>query len=309
MFRDLRVHFCHGVAISVALLAIGCEKRDDGAAWWRGEQERLELSHQVALKDYRYSQLGSDNLAQLEKLRESNKALTASRLALTTRKMELSKESEALDREFSSFRLATLKDYRQRMIGRKFDKLDSPTSRIYREVTVAAIDDAGVTIRHADGSARLGYEDLDADQRLRFGLEEDLALAAVEKEARRAADYERWIDDRLAFQRERDSKAAEESSKRAELAASRARTLLASSTRFSASTRSLARSSSSFGSGYSSYRSLYRSYRPTYRYVYNTPSSYRSHLPNSCISPSRRITPRVITHRSTSHNTAFTINP
>lgn len=46
--------------------------------WWQGEQERIELGHQLALKQFRLQRLGSDDLPELEKLRASNRLVAAS---------------------------------------------------------------------------------------------------------------------------------------------------------------------------------------------------------------------------------------
>ena len=47
-------------AVTVAALVIvGCEKNQDLTAWWQGEQQRIELRHQLELKKYRFEQVYS----------------------------------------------------------------------------------------------------------------------------------------------------------------------------------------------------------------------------------------------------------
>lgn len=309
MSLALSTFYRHGAAaIAVAIFGVGCGRHEDSGAWWRGEQERLELSHQLALKEYRHSQFGADHFADLQALKESNKELAASRLQLTTRKLALSQEIAGLQQDFSSFCVSTLRDYRGKVVGQKFPELGLISGKTYRDVKIAAIDDAGVTIRHADGSARLGYEDLDSDQRMRFGLEEGLALAAVEKEAQQASQYEKWIDQRMLLVQERESRIAEEN-KNAELAASRVRSLLASSSSVSSNPWNLSKSATAFSSRSTSYNSVYRSayspYRSRYRYVYYVPSCYRPYRPNNCVTSCHRVTPRHVTRTDGSHRTSF----
>ncbi|MEO5912724.1 MAG: hypothetical protein ABIS50_00710 [Luteolibacter sp.] len=296
-------------ALAVALLAAGCEKKDGNIAWWQGEQERIELSHQLALKEFRYEQLGSSDLPELERLRRANQATAASLKSLKQQQVALNGEFEDLQGNLEDFHEATIQNQRNRAIGRSFPELVSLSGRTYRGVTVASIDDAGVAIHHIDGTARLRYQDLDAKQQLFFGLEAEPALAAVERESQNAAAYERWIDDQMVALGEKNDETAKLNQRNAAIAKAN-RSSVAARQVVAANTRALAKPASSVGSGssryYSGYHS-YRSYRPTYyRYVYYTPNYYRPAFPRSCYgSTSRYYTPVVIQHRTSFANTTI----
>jgi hypothetical protein len=82
-----------GIAASlVVLLSSGCEKSSTRAEWWQGEQQRLELTHQLALKEYKVQQSGYFEMEMLTTLRTSNQktkvrlqTLVAQRSDLTVR--------------------------------------------------------------------------------------------------------------------------------------------------------------------------------------------------------------------------------
>ncbi len=138
---------------------------------------------------------------------------------------------------------------------------------------MASIDDAGVTIRHSEGSARLRFDDLDAGQRSMFGLEGDLAAAAEAVESSDSAEYERWVDTRMASIRNTEQRLAlaarrDDSSSFREWQAVVARQLAI------AQSRALARPASAVGSGsWAGSYPRYRTYRPSYRTVW-TPAYY-----------------------------------
>jgi hypothetical protein len=142
-----------------------------------------------------------------------------------------------------------------------------------------------VAFRHEHGAARLRYTELSDDQRLIFGLEEEAALAAEDRERRQALAYELSIDMELEAMRDRESEARADSiaAENNNFLASRS---LMANPNHQREIRPLAQPARAFGSG-SSYRrhynySGYRFYRPAYRYVYRHPpavnpfcSSYR----------------------------------
>lgn len=302
MFPVPPIHLFRCAALAAAVLTAGCGKSDDNVAWWQGEQERIELSHRLALKEFRFEQLGSKDLPELDRLRRSNQTQAVSLKSLKQRHSALNEEFETLQRQSAGFREAVIRDQRNRAIGRTFTELASLSGRTYKDVTIASIDDAGVAIRHADGSARLRYADLDSDQRLFFGLEADLALAAVERESRDVAAYERWIDGQMAVLQERNAEQAG-IAMRNEQKARNNRAMQAARQTVASNVSPLARPATSFGSGSSRYYSTYRAYRPTYRYVYYTPAFPRSCYPYGRQSASRYYTPVVIQNRRFPNNT------
>ena len=277
-------------AVVAAVLGIvSCDGNEDQAAWWGGEQQRIELSHQLELKQFRLDQVVTRDFAEFEALRRSAPSNAERLETLRQRRNALDDQVASLQARRAEFRLAAVNDQRQRAIGQTFEKLDLVSGRNFDKVTVSAIDDSGVTIRHSVGSARLRFDDLDAGQRLFFGLEADLAVAAVKRESQDAVDYERWIDGQMAAIDDKKQKVSADA-RHEQLETQRNYSELAARQLAASSSRPLAQTGTSLASSptrYSSSSSRYRTYRPSYRYVYynNTPSW-------SCYSASRPVLTR-----------------
>lgn len=282
--------------IVAALLAVGCGRNQELAGWWQGEQQRIELSQQLELKKYRFEQAHSRDFKQLEKLRHSTTEAAASLKSLRQQRLALGDQIESLEGQWAGFREATIRDQRQSAMRKTFATFTSASGRTFVEVSVVSIDDSGVTIRHVDGSARLRFADLTSEQRVFFGLEADLALAAEEKETRDAADYERWVEARMVVIDEKKLKDAE-SARREDLENRRLRSQAAAQLAANSSVRPLARPATSVGNRSWSYSSAYSNYRvrrSAYRYVYynNTPA-YGCQPFSANIYPGRVTTPYV----------------
>lgn len=285
--------------ILASCLVVGCGKRQDLSGWWQDERERIELSQQLELKKYRFEQAYSHDFEQLKNLRRSTTANVAVVKSLKQQRGELANRIESLEGQWPEFRESTIREQRLRAMRQTFAKLTLISGRTLVDVSVASIDDSGVTIRHADGSARLRFADLDVRQREFFGLDADLALAAEKQEALDAAAYESWVAQRMValdHQKQKDS----ETVRLGELAARQSRTALAAQVASASAARPLAQPATNVGNRswrYSDY-SAYRSYRPTYRYVYyyNTPS-YICQPTTMRVSPGQMTTPYVCTPR------------
>lgn len=271
----------------VVLFSSGCQKKAAQAEWWQGEQQRLELTHQLALKEYQFQQSGFSEIEVLTSLRASNQLAKARLQTLVAQRSDLTVEIEAIERQCVALKENSLRQQRHNAIGQTFEEFYSADGRKFQNASVVSIDEAGVTIRHADGSARLRYMDLNPEQRDYFGLEESASLAAVEQESREALAYERWIDRGVASVREKESRALDEQRREQQLARDE-RARVAAQQLVAANERPLAQPAKSFGNGYSRYYSSYRSSRPTYRYIYNysddcgTPRYQRSDYNNGC---------------------------
>ena len=263
-------------AVAAVFGLVGCSPEEDSAAWWSGEQKRTELSHQLELKNFRLDQVINPDYEECEGLR-SSVASTAGHLeTLRQRRNGLADQVNSLETQRTGFRTAAIQGQRQRAIGRSFDRLNLVSGRQFQKVTISAIDDSGVTVRHNDGSARLCFDDLDAEQRQFFGLEPDLAIAAMERESQDTANYERWIDGQMAALDEKKEKLSADA-QREKLENQRQQTDLAARQISASASRALAQTGSSLSSSpthYSSSYPRYRTNRTAYRYVYydNTPN-------------------------------------
>lgn len=279
------------IALGAAVfLAVGCGKKQDPAVWWQGEQERIELSQQIELKKFRFEQIDSTDVAELERLRSRSSAAASRIVSLRRQSEELDAQVDSLKTKWQDYKEVVLEDQRRKAVGKSFETLRLASGREFENVSVASIDDAGVTIHHAYGSARLRYADLDSRQRTFFGLEEDLALAAQKKETQDAAAYESWVHDQVAIAA--TAKIDREESETAgfrKMAAQERRSSMLADQISASNTRTLAQPAKSFGNGYSSYYSNYRSYSPTYRYVYYGSSNCYNYNPNRIVAyPPRR---------------------
>lgn len=95
--------------------------------------------------------------------------------------------------------------------GKTYKVFKTRLNQIYRDVTVTNITDAGITIIHADGSTRLGFERLSPEQREAFGITRQGAEAMRAKELEAKAAYEahiaakqkKWQDEQQQQQLER----------------------------------------------------------------------------------------------------------
>ncbi len=284
---------CAAVTLAAFSLA-GCGRDSDRAAWWQGEQQRIGLGKELELKNFRFEQACSDDFDNLERLRQAAKETASMLDPLRQRCVILAGEVESLERNRVAFRESIIRTQRQRATGKTFKALSLVSGRKFQDVSVAAIDDAGVTIRHVDGSARLRFADLDAKQRVIFGLEADLALVAEEKESRDAAAYGRWIDQQMAAAHEKDETVSKNAT-REDLSARQARSRVAAQQVAASNARPLAQPATSVvgtrsWSSSGSY-SNYRVHRPTYSYVYySTPSyNYRSCLPQVSVQTGRAV--------------------
>jgi len=264
----------YSLAGATALLSVGCDSPKNKAAWWQGEQERIQLSQDFALKQLRVEKATNSGLAELEKLRSVSTDAEIKLLSLRGQTADLRDEVAELESDLPAFREAVLNDRRQKAVGEKYASFETPSGKSFKEVSVVSVSDIGVAIRHSDGSARLAFDDLTADQRNHFGIDAERALTARKEEQRAVAQYERYLDTQIASMQEEKRQqtvlaSAKASEERAERTLASARQLVSSSN------RALSQPSRSFGRYYS-YRGYRRYYSPTYytRTYYVSPYCY-----------------------------------
>lgn len=97
--------------------------------------------------------------------------------------------------------------------GKTYQVFETRLGWTYRDVTVTKITDAGISIIHADGTARLGYERLTPEQRETFGITKEGAEAMYAKEEKAQAAYEAQIAAKQKKWQEEQQKAREERQK------------------------------------------------------------------------------------------------
>lgn len=263
------LHLC--LLAAASLLLVGCGRKVVDTVWWEGEQERLELAQRLTLKEFRMIPRAGDAPKELVEQQRRNRELSATFESLSARRDALEEEIDSMESSRVGMRTDFLRSRREAVTGSRFESFTVWNGRTYREVFVSSVDDAGVTIRHADGAVRLRYEDLNDDQRELFGLDAGLALVATAKERADAVEYERWIDSRLIVIREKE--AASERLAAACERASKIRSVTSSDRQVVAASESpLAQPATQFSSRGSRYSNRYNRYRPSYSYrYYNVP--------------------------------------
>ena len=272
--------------IVVALVALlpGCKKQQDATAWWAGEQERTELTQQLGLQNFRFDEIHAGDVARLGNFRAESKATHCRAESLRHEQQELNGVVESLQRRLAEFKESTLRNQRQQAMQETFQTFSLASGRRFENVTISAIDDAGVTIRHTHGSARLRFQDLDAQQQQFFGLEEDLAHLANVEEAHQLIAYERWAARQTEITRINETATAQANQRRE--VTSLQKELDSPAPQIIASNVStLAQPAKSVGSGsHRNYRySSYQNYRPTWRYIYNDGQNCSNHTATETI--------------------------
>ena len=288
---------------AAAFLSVGCKRDESRAEWWHGEQERTALSQEVKLLQYRLDHSQAKMQTDLEHLDGRTQADALLLQGLRQKLSDLSSDVAKLQSDWSDFKSSILREQRQLAIGKSHPTFQLATGRTFQDVSVVAIHDAGVTIRHADGSARLRFEDLNTEQQAYFGLEEHLALAAEEKESLTTATYERGIDTQMALIQQQEKLVAD-ITRREEQAARQKWSQLAAQYVAASVPSTLSQAATPVGrDSWSSYRyDRYHRYRTRYPYdqsvyyYYASSINYcRTPVPSPVVRPtaSRRATPAV----------------
>lgn len=267
----------------IAFLHVSCEKGVEDAVAWNNKKTIIELQNRIELLRYQADQLAPKEQHQVSAADEE--ALHEEMKVLLSQKRNLNKEISQLRSGWDEHRKNVLENRRISVSGKTFEAFNVSDGRQFQDAKVTQIDDTGVSMTHADGTARLRYDDLSPQWHSYFGLDGEFAHAAQEQETGQRIAYEREMDRQLAAismseadqRKERNKEEKEE-----RLASARA---IASSTRAAAS-RPLSASVGALGETSTFYTSRYRnsfySYyrRPIVRYNYTNycPPSH-SHIP------------------------------
>lgn len=109
-----------------------------------------------------------------------------------------------------SMAVADVETRRAQALGKPMETFRTMEGRNYRDVLITKIDGGGVSFKHADGAARLRFDELSPGQRKVFGLDEETAAEVYRKEAVRRAEYETLVEKRSEERRVRAEKKAAE---------------------------------------------------------------------------------------------------
>lgn len=261
-----------------------CKEQEGDAEFWRHERELVELAQQLKLGEYRLGLSDSGEKKALDDLKIMLSENEARLWNLQSEQSALADEIERLETRKKNLDQAIIDQKRSVAQGERFEFFSARNGRIFENATITLVNDSGVAFRHEHGAARLRYAELSDDQRLLFGLEEEAALAAEDRERRQALAYELSIDMEL------EAMLVRKSGGRADSIAARNKNFLASRSLMAhpdlqPEIRPLAQPARTFGSGLSYrrhyYYSGYRAYRPAYRYVCRYPKTVGSFCSSS----------------------------
>lgn len=91
---------------------------------------------------------------------------------------------------------------RAEAMGKRMERFETMTGRIYKDVRITRISDAGISLSHADGAARLRFEDLSPEQRQYFGINGEDAAEVYAREMKARAAYEKLVEEKERSRRQ-----------------------------------------------------------------------------------------------------------
>jgi hypothetical protein len=101
---------------------------------------------------------------------------------------------------------ADVETRRAEELGKRYEQYQSTSGIVYRDVRITKITDAGVSIIHAEGVARLGFEELSPEQRTDFGITKEGATQFDAKEMDITAAYKAKVEEQQKAKRQNDAK-------------------------------------------------------------------------------------------------------
>lgn len=216
--------------VSAVLLTVtsGCKRNSDvrnDPEWWRLENSRMELAHDVDLLKLRLAKVSDtrDEMAIVNRELEGNVARISELKALQA---ELRRDTAAFVAAAEAERTRLIRQVRASAAGKEFDSFTGSRGRTYEKVVITKISDIGVEFRHEAGSTRLSAADLTPEQHLAFGLDPLAARKALDEEKANAAVLDAWLGERVLVANEAKARAERDAAAReaeTELAAARLR--------------------------------------------------------------------------------------
>lgn len=103
-----------------------------------------------------------------------------------------------------------VEERRAEAMGKRLEEFVTMAGRVYRDVQITKIGDGGISFSHADGAARLRFEDLSPEQRGYFGINREDAAAVYAREMMAREAYEKRVEESEKARRELAEKLAAE---------------------------------------------------------------------------------------------------
>ena len=178
--------------------------------------------------------------------------------------------------------LANIEERRAEAMGKRLECFETMAGRVYQDVRITKISDAGISFSHADGAVRLRFADLSPEQRRYFGISREDAATIYARELKARENYERKVEEKENARRELAEKEAAERAELERLAMEKAEQKQTAAAEIESTETiplyptikrvdSIRRSSSR----HSSYRSYYGGFRYSYPVRFNCRPTYR----------------------------------
>ncbi|MEK7952626.1 hypothetical protein [Luteolibacter soli] len=197
---------------ATCLLLPSCERNTEAKndpQWWRLEAERSDLASQVEVCELKLSKVkgGDQGLAGLQ---ADVARSVAKRRELAAQRDALRDEISIARADMDATKLEWMRTARAAATGREFAKFTGARGRTYENAVITKVTDVGVEFRHATGTARLAANDLTPAQHDMFGLDSEIAGAAIREEQQAALAYHSYVDERVAANAETERANEEE---------------------------------------------------------------------------------------------------
>ena len=180
------------IGIGCLLLSACKSENDNETALWEMEMDAVEISKDIKLLGYRLS-LQEPAYRELLSLKSGMGKMKAKKQVLLADRIRLQSEVDALEVDHEKMTAGLIKSRRSEIIGTRIDELVVADGRIYRNVKIIDIGDAGVDFRHEGGSTRLRFNELSESQRDHFALSPASARIALITEAMNQKAYDEWV--------------------------------------------------------------------------------------------------------------------
>lgn len=196
MLRSLTFVFI-GAAAAASVYYFSARKAHD-SAWWADECERQELVSRLEIYRMRLAAMKKESLDDKVEAALEAKAEREAKLAgLERRADELRGAIASTELAFRAAHMERLQQARARVVGSEWPEFAAGDGRVFYDAKVIAVTDAGVSLRHRNGSVTVRYADLTEEQQVFFGQDEELSVAAQEAERRISSDYHSRVDKEL----------------------------------------------------------------------------------------------------------------
>lgn len=183
----------HTLSLILAAALVPGAARADDAEWWRMEALRCDYEAHRKVFEIRLARREAAE-AEFQAIHREAVSLRALAEETAARKLALDADIRALQAAVAHHKTEWIALRRSEQAGRKLASLRGPGDRVFKDVTISQVTDAGVEFTHATGSARLVASQLTPDQQHDFGIDAVASRRILDIEAERRKSYHLAVD-------------------------------------------------------------------------------------------------------------------